>query len=262
VPPPGCRKSLSSAEARWTGVSFLLGAEPVTPERRAAMEASGARCCPTYGSAETGWVGAQFNGAGEADEVHVFRDSWTVLPRPLDGESADAPCAMLFTTLTRSAPKILINTEIGDSAYFERAPDTSIARQFGYDLTIHTIRSFRKLTAFGVTLAVADLYPILEHELPQRFGGGVGDYQLVESQDERGASSLRLRIDPGLGAIDEAAVQSALLQHIAAKRSYYGFMADMIEKAGAVKVERRPAERTPAGKILPVTPAAARIRAR
>lgn len=45
------------------GVSFLLGAEPVTPERRIAIEASGAQCWPTYGTSETGWIGSQFAGA-------------------------------------------------------------------------------------------------------------------------------------------------------------------------------------------------------
>lgn len=248
------------------GVSFLLGAEPVTPERRISMEAAGARCCPTYGTSETGWVGAQFDSSGEPDEVHVFRDSWAVLPRALEGASyrddADGPRAMLFTTLIRSAPKILINAEIGDSAYLESAAGTAAAKKFGYDLKMHTIRSFRKLTAFGITLAVADLYPILENDLPRRFGGSVGDYQLVESQDEKGVSSLKLRIDPRLGGIDEAAVQAALLQEIGAKRSYYGFMTEMIRKASAVTVERRPAERTRAGKILPVMPAQARAKTR
>lgn len=242
------------------GVSFLLGAEPVTPERRASMEASGARCCPTYGTSETGWVGAQFDEAGEHDEVHVFRDSYAVLPRVLDGEPSDGPHAMLFTTLVRAAPKILINAEIGDSAYLESAAGTQAARKFGYNLKMHTIRSFRKLTAFGVTLAVADLYPILEDALPRRFGGRVGDYQLVESQDGAGVSSLKLRIDPAVGAVDEAAVAQTLLQEIGAKRSYYGFMAEMIKKASALTVERTPAERTAAGKVLPVMPAPTRAK--
>ncbi|MCW5977703.1 MAG: hypothetical protein KIT09_06480 [Bryobacteraceae bacterium] len=242
------------------GASFLLGAEPVTPERRASMEASGARCCPTYGTSETGWVGAQFEGAQEHDEVHVFRDSYAVLPRALHGDGAAGPRAILFTSLVRAAPKVLINVELGDSAYLQRVDGTRPARAFGYDLTLHTIRSFRKLTAFGVTLAVADLYPILESELPSRFGGQVGDYQLVETQDGNGESSLELRVDPRLGKLNEAAITEALFRAISEKRSYYGFMTEMIRTAGALKVERKPPECTAAGKALPVMPAPARTK--
>lgn len=249
------------------GVSFLLGAEPATAERRAAIEASGAEAWPTYGTSETGWVGSQFAGAREPDEVHVFRDSWAVVPRADDESSnvgtdagGDVPRAMLFTTLIAAAPKVLINTEIGDSACFTHAPDSPPARRFGFDLTLHTIRSFRKLTAFGVTLAVADLYGIVENELPRRFGGRLGDFQLVESQDEAGVSRLTLRADPSLGPLDEHALRESLLGAIAEQRHFYGFMSDMLRQAEALRVERRPPERTAAGKLLPVVPARADAR--
>jgi hypothetical protein len=251
------------------GLSFLLGAEPVTPERRTSIEASGARAWPTYGTSESGWVGSQFEGAAEPDEVHVFRDAYSVVPRDPPGARVAVatedreiePRGMLITTLLRAAPKLLVNTEIGDSACFVRAGSSEPARRFGYNLTLHTIRSFRKLTAFGVTLAVSDLYPIVEGELPQRFGGRVGDFQLVESQDDAGVSRLSLRVDPSVGPLDEALLREALLEAIGAKRSVYGFMADMLRKADAVDVERRPAERTAAGKVLPVVPAPAHKRA-
>lgn len=239
------------------GVSFLLGAEPVTAERRVAIEASGAEAWPTYGSSETGWVGSQFAGARAYDEVHVFRDSWAVVPRASDAAAVDVPAPILFTTLVRAAPKVLLNAEIGDSACFAHAPDSVPARRFGYDLTLHTIRSFRKLTAFGVTLAITDLYGIVESELPRRFGGQVGDYQLIESQDEGGVSRLTLRITPDIGPVDEHAVREALLEAIGRQRHYYGFMSDMLRRADAVGVERRTPERTVAGKLLPVVPARA-----
>jgi len=258
---PSAAARLSQAAAEkgrsLAGVSFLLGAEPVTPERRKAIEASGARCCPTYGTSEAGWVGAQFSGATEHDEVHVFRDSYAVLPRALGEGANNGPEAMLFTSLVRAGPKVLLNVELGDSAYFEGADVTSPAREFGYDLRLHTIRSFRKLNAFGVTFAVADLYPILEQELPRRFGGGVADYQLLESQDDAGTSSLTLRVEPSLGVVDETEVTQTLLRAIGARSGYYKFMTEMIRDAGAIRVERRPAARTPAGKILPVMPAPA-----
>jgi hypothetical protein len=58
--------------------------------------------------------------------------------------------------------------------------------ELGYVQHLHTIRSFEKLTGLGVTVAGGDLFHLLEEVLPRRFGGAVGDYQLVEAQDARG----------------------------------------------------------------------------
>jgi hypothetical protein len=238
------------------GVSFLLGAEPVTPERKQAIESSGAACCPTYGTSETGMVGAQFAGDTEHDEVRVFRDSFAVLDGGPDGGGNANP--LLFTTLVRAAPKVLINAEIGDSAFLRNGAVGHPAAEWGYDLTIHTIRSFRKLTCFGITLAVADLYPVIEEFLPRRFGGEVGDYQLAESQDSAGVSRLRLLVDPLVGTIDEQALVRGLLREIGAKRPYYQPMVEMVRAAGAITVERKQPEKTRAGKVFPVLPATSR----
>src|SRR5204862_5668759 len=119
-----------------------------------------------------------------------------------------------------------------------------------------------KINAYGVTLAVADLYPLVERVLPRRFGGRVGDYQLIESQDQSGISHLTLRVDPSVGELDETAARETLLHEISATRSQYRFMADIIRAADAMTVERKPAERTAAGKILPVLPASSGAPAR
>jgi hypothetical protein len=42
------------------------------------------------------------------------------------------------------------------------------AAAYGYDVRLHTIRSFRKVTVWGVTFAVADLEGIIEETLPAR----------------------------------------------------------------------------------------------
>ena len=57
--------------------------------------------------------------------------------------------------------------------YFER---------LGWRSHLHTIRSFEKLTAGGMTVLDADVVRILEELLPARFGGAAADYQLVEDQ--------------------------------------------------------------------------------
>ena len=181
--------------------------------------------------------------------VRVFRDSYAVLP------SADRTEALEFTSLIAASRKILLNVELGDSAVITEGAGGKPAERWGYDLTLHTIRTFRKITAFGVTFVVADLYPILEKQLPQRFGGNIGDYQLEERQSNAGTEELLLRISPELGPIDEKVVVDELLSAISAKQSYYGPMANMLRAADALSVRRERPRVTTTGKVFPVLPA-------
>jgi hypothetical protein len=234
------------------GVTFLLGAEPLTPARRSTIEASGASVVPTYGTSECGWIGAQFPGATVADEVQVFRDAYAVIGRGAD-DGPDGPAQpLLFTNLRPAAPKVLINAEIGDSAVIVDDETGRYAGELGYTRRLHTIRSFRKFTAWGTTFAQADLYHVLEEALPRRFGGSLADYQLVERVDERGLCYITLRASPAVGACTDEALRSALLSELGRLRGYYGLMTTVIAQADAVKVERRSPVPTSRGKVLPV----------
>jgi hypothetical protein len=235
------------------GVAFLLGAEPLTPARRATIEDSGAMAVPTYGTSESGWIGAQFPGLNKCDEVHIFRDAYAVIaqrPEPTDSTHPGRP--LMFTNLRPASAKVLLNAELGDAAILETESTSWPATELGYTQRIHTIRSFRKITAWGTTFAQADLYPVLEQVLPARFGGSATSYQLVEQEDSRGIPQLVLLISPAVGEIDQGAVRSTLLQEIERLRSYYGFMATMLAQAGAIRIERREPMATARGKVLPV----------
>ena len=231
------------------GVCFLLGAEPLTPDRRKMIESSGAACHATYGTAESGWIGVQFDCDHEHDQVRVFRDSYAVLG------GRDGAGELLVSSLVRAAGKVLINVEIGDSGCLQQRRGDLPADRWGYDLTLHTIRSFRKITSFGVTWAVADLYPVVEEFLPRRFGGKVGDYQFVEKQTAHGVAQLVLRIAPGVGSIDEKQLVGEFLREIGTKRSYYRPMAEMVDAAAAISVERSAPQGSANGKVFPVVPA-------
>ncbi len=238
------------------GVSFLLGAEPVTDVRRATIEACGAAVVPTYGTSECGWIGAQFPGARVADEVHLFRDAFAVVARDgkhdveLDVEPPAHP--ILFTNFRPGAPKVLLNAEIGDSAVIEDGPVTGLASELGYTVRLHTIRSFRKITAWGTTFAQADLYQVLEDAMPRRFGGSLANYQLVERADARGLPRLILRVSPAIGPLPDEELRSALLSEISQRKRYYGSMTALIATTNAVTVERCEPVATGRGKILPV----------
>src|SRR5262249_42505147 len=151
-----------------------------------------------------------------------------VIPHADGNGSGAGAHPLLLTNLRPAGPKVLINAEIGDSAVIETGRVGGPAAAYGYDVRLHTIRSFRKITVWGVTFAVVDLEDIIEETLPARFGGAVGDYQLIEQQDDGGVPLLRLLVSPTIGPFDEQAIKDTLLREVARKRAVYGFMAEEI----------------------------------
>jgi hypothetical protein len=233
------------------GVTFLLRAEPLTRARRDTIEGSGAKAVPTYGFSEGGSVGSQCPNPTAADDIHVSLDAYSVIPRPRplgDGEMMDA---LLLTALRPACPKVLLNTEIGDHAVLETRRCGCLFDEVGYFQHLHTIRSFEKLTGLGVTLVGGDLFHLLEEVLPKRFGGAVGDYQLVEAQDAHGLPRYTLRVSPEVGALDEMAVVATFLDELGKLRTEYRFMADLWARADILRVKRRRPLPTARGKVLP-----------
>jgi hypothetical protein len=233
------------------GVTFLLGAEPLTPARRAAIEASGAGAVPTYGFSEGGNVGSQCPRAAVADDVHVSLDAWAIVRRArrlADEETVDA---LLLTGLRPACPKVLVNAEIGDYAVMESRRCGCLFDEVGYFTHLHTIRSFEKLTGIGTTILGGDLFRILEEHLPRRFGGTVTDYQLLEEQEADGRPRYSLLVSPDVGPIDEARLVGTFLEELGALRHHYRFMTNLWREAGVVRVQRRRPIATARGKVLP-----------
>lgn len=232
------------------GTTFLLGYEPLTPARRGTIEASGATVAMTYGFSEGGTVGQQCVQPAHADDVHVASDAFAVITRRREvrGEMVDA---LALTALRLTSPKVLLNTEIGDQAITEIRTCGCLFDELGYVQHLHTIRSFEKLTGLGVTFAGADLFRLLEEELPKKFGGNATDYQLVEEQDSRGLPRYSLMVSPDVGAVDEEALVAIFLEGLAEMRRSYRFMVNAWSEAHLVRVVRRRPLQTAAGKLLP-----------
>jgi hypothetical protein len=233
-----------------SGVTFLLGGEALTAERRAAIEASGALVTTTYGFSEGGNVGNQCRQARHADEVHVSLDAYAVIGSR--GPETRAWQPILLTALRPAAAKVLLNTEIGDGASIEWAPCTCRFGALGYRQRLHTIRSLEKLTGEGVTFRSADVYRVLEEVLPRRFGGGVADYQLIEEQSDEGLPRYRLLVSPAVGTVDETALVATFYGELALLQRAYPFMVDQWAQTSALRVERQPPVASDRGKALPV----------
>lgn len=233
-------------------VTFLLGYEPLTPARRKTIEETGARATLTYGFSEAGTVGLQCPQPGEVDDVHVASDAFAVIQKAGTGGEENASKALLLTTLGASTPKVMLNAEIGDYAIMNSCKCGCLFDELGYHQHLHTIRSFGKLTGGGVTFLVADLYRLVEEMLPQRFGGNMGDYQLVEEQDEQGLPQLSLYASPELKDIDERKLVSVFLAEVGKIRRHYPFMVNQWIGSGVLHVVRKKPLLTKRGKLLPV----------
>jgi hypothetical protein len=122
----------------------------------------------------------------------------------------------------------------------------------GWPVHLHTIRSFEKLTATGITFEDGDVTPILEEILPRRFGGGPTDYQLVEELTDEGQPRLRLLVHPLVAAIDPEEVSDFFLEALETGSPTRQVMALHWKESRILSVERRKPYVTSSGKILHV----------
>jgi hypothetical protein len=120
----------------------------------------------------------------------------------------------------------------------------------GWVTHLHTVRSYEKLTAGGMTFLDTDVIRVLEEVLPARFGGGPTDYQLLEDEAADGRPRLRLLVHPAVGPRDPAALVEAFLAAISGGEGAARVMGLLWREAGFLQVERRAPLSTGAGKVL------------
>jgi hypothetical protein len=230
------------------GVRFTVTGEPVTEARLAAIRRVGADAVPDYGSADSGGsVSSGCLSPEAADDVHVFSDLNAVI-------QADAPPfpkrALLLTSIRPSVPFVFLNVSMGDSATISERSCGCPMEMLGWRTHLHTIRSYEKLTAGGMTFADTDVVRILEELLPSHFGGGPTDYQLVEELAEDSQPRLQLLVHPSVGAVNPTAVSDAFLDGLGNGSTTEQVMAWQWKKGGYLRVVRRAPLATPSGKIL------------
>jgi hypothetical protein len=242
------------------GSRFLAVGEPLTSARLAAARRAGAVVIPNYGSMDAAFVGHGCLSPTAADEIHVFGDLHAIVQPPPDvGRPAIPPTALLLSSIQPRTPLVLLNVSLGDQAIAtDRRCDCPLER-LGWTGHLHTIRSFEKLTAGGMTFLDVDVIRVLEEVLPARFGGGPAHYQLVESEGAGGRPTLCLLVHPALGPLDAGLVADAFLEAIGHGAGAERVMGLAWRDAGFLRVERRPPLATESGKILHVHAGAAHL---
>jgi hypothetical protein len=149
-----------------------------------------------------------------------------------------------------TAPVVLLNVALGDQAAVADRRCGCAMEGLGWTRHLHSIRSYEKLTAGGMTFLDTDVIRVLEEVLPARFGGAPTHYQLVEGPADDGRPSVRLLVDPAIGDVDADAVARAFLEAIGRGPGAEPVMRAVWADAALVRVERRPPMVTGGAKIL------------
>ncbi|MCL4819549.1 MAG: hypothetical protein KJ067_10420 [Vicinamibacteria bacterium] len=244
-----------------SGAVFGGGGEPPTPAKVAEITRCGARYFPGYSVSELGRVGVACTRPAELNDHHLREDHLAVVqhPRAVPGTSLEVD-AFLFTTLLPSAPKLAINVESDDYGVLEQRDCGCPLAALGLRRHVRGIRSYRKLTAEGMTLVGSDVLRLLEEVLPARFGGSANDYQLCEEEDPRGFTRLVLRVSPRVARVDEAGVVDAVLEGLRAPSPASDLARATWRAAGSLRVRREEPVWTERGKLMPLDLAGARQR--
>ncbi len=235
------------------GTKFLIGGEPFTEAKRDAIEQTGARAVPRYSFGEGGSVGLGCASPLHTDEVHVSRHRLALIqqPRPI-AETAAPIHPLLFTTFAPHEVRLLLNVENGDYATSESRDCGCALEKLGLKHHLHHIRSFEKFTSEGMNYFYGDLFELFEKILPAEFGGGPGDYQLVEEEDDRGQTRLSLLVHPRVGILDETRLASHLRTALAQGPRSNRVTARLWQDARTFRVVRKAPHASVRGKILPL----------
>lgn len=221
----------------------------MTPTRLRVIRETGAGVMPRFGAVETGPIGLGCLHGEFADEVHVLTDLHAVIQSEAGAPGLPAG-ALYLTSLRPTAPFIMLNVCMGDEGVVGERPCGCALGEMGWTTHLHTIRSFEKLTGGGMTFLDVDIIRILETLLPQHFGGGPTDYQLIEEETQDGAACLHLLVHPRLGPLDSAAVARVFHMGIDAASDSDRVMNAVWRNARLVRVERQPPRTAASGKVL------------
>jgi hypothetical protein len=218
------------------GAKFSTSGEPLTEVKKREIESVGASVYPHYIFTEGGYVGfACFNPIA-ADEVHFFNDSLAMIQHPkVVSDSGVSVDSFLFTSLLFSAPKVLLNVEIGDYGIVERRNCGCYFDELGLNEHIYNIRSFDRLTSQGMTFFSTDLVRVIEEVLPAKFGGSSIDYQMWEEEEE-GITRMSIIVSPVVGVVNEAEVIRTVLAELGKGKDYKRLMSKIWSQSDTLRV--------------------------
>ncbi len=242
-----------------TGVAFNGAGEPPSAAKVRGISASGARYVTSYAMTEAGILGVGCARGADSTDVHLMRDKVAFLQRDIVPAGQAESVGMFFlTTLLGSGPRILINAATDDFGILEERECGCPLGDLGLHQHLRQIKSVGKLTGRGITLVASDIVHIIEDVLPGRFGGSPQDYQLVEEEDDAGATHLHLLVSPAISLSDESEPARVLLDSLSRGTPGASLQSAMLRSAHAVRVRRQQPKASARGKLPAFKTVAAR----
>jgi hypothetical protein len=235
------------------GTKFIVTGEPFTEAKQEVIKKAGAAATTRY--AYGGSINIGFGCANplQRDEIHVNQHLLALCSNSRSLENGASPIyPLLCTTLHPAFPRLLLNVESGDYGYLTHRNCGCAMEKAGLSLHLHHIRSFEKFTSEGMNYFYGDLFELFEKLLPAEFGGGPGDYQLVEEEDDRGQTRLTLRVHPEVGDVNESRLLSRLQEGLAEGSRGNRFMSKLWRDVGTVRISRDIPHSSGRGKLLPL----------
>jgi len=233
-----------------TGTYATMLGEPSTDARFATIRASGVEPFPRYGTIEAGPIGYGCRRPTEVDQVHLIRDLHAFIqPGDAGGEAGLTPRSILLTALHPAAPYAMLNFSMGDEAIVDEDDCGCPLGKLGWNPRLRHIRSFEKFTAAGITFDDTEIVQLLEKVLPQRFGGGPADFQLVEDENERGEPVLILRVHTRLGDLPPDEVKTAFFEALGDGSAIARVMQRALSDSVQLQVEQGLPHMTRSGKF-------------
>jgi len=237
-------------------LTFISTGEPMTKAKYGVITRSGAKTTVAYGY-DPGTVHVGFGCANpvHVDEMHANLNTLGIIAHPFPAShKGEQINPLLFTTLYDSAAFFQLNVENGDYAVMEERDCGCGLQKAGLSLHIHRVRSYEKFTSEGLSYPVWALVEFLETTLPSEFGGGIGDYQLLEEQSDSGQTFLTLLVHPHVGTLDEKQLLLRLQDKLAEGQKGHRFMTQVWKDSGTFRVRREPPVESLRGKVLPIQP--------
>ena len=232
-------------------VGFLVGGEPLTPGKHQDIIGAGALAWPRYGISEFGVVGVPCARGTAIDDVHFLTDNFGLARRRRALPDGSAVDALMMTTLLPTSMKITLNVANDDFADVHERRCGCLWDELGVHTHLSSVRSFSKLTGWGVTVLGTDCVRIIEEVLPREFGGNSTDYQLLEAEDDDHRTRLYLLVSPSVGPIDEERVKARFIEAMHDPTRRRDLVPPLWRQADTIKVIQREPVSTATGKLLP-----------
>lgn len=224
-----------------SGSFFRIGGEPATDAKTALLRELGCRFSTNWAMAEIGRLAYGCCNPDVGDEMHLLKGKMAVrqVSKEVHGESVGA---FFVSTLHVNSPKIMINTEIGDSGVMTERRCGCPLEKAGLAVHVHTLRSYEKLTTAGMHFLGSDFVKLVEETLPARFGGHSTNYQFREQIGQDGVAQVSVVISPSVGEVSDDRVVEEVVAFLGARSRGDSMMANHWLQSGVLTVVREEPE--------------------